>query len=77
MWVSSDKYIELYKKGYQLFECRQFAKAIDVYKECLKLNPIGISARFELVECYLMSKQFALARRSLYDMKDFLHSMRT
>lgn len=74
VWVSSDKYIELYKKGYQLFECRQFAKAIDVYKECLKLNPIGISARFELVECYLMSKQFALARRSLYDMKDFLHN---
>ena len=74
VWVSSDKYIELYKRGYQLFECRQFAKAIDVYKECLKLNPIGISARFELVECYLMSKQFALARRSLYDMKDFLHN---
>lgn len=72
-WVSSDKYIELYKKGYQLFECRQFAKAIDVYKDCLKLNPIGISARFELVECYLMSKQFSLARKSLYDMKDFLH----
>lgn len=73
IWVSSDKYLELYQKGYQLFECRQFAKAIDVYKECLKLNPIGISARFELVECYLMSKQFSLARKSLYDMKDFLH----
>lgn len=73
IWVSSDKYLELYKKGYQLFECRQFAKAIDVYKECLKLNPIGISARFELVECYLMSKQFSFARKSLYDMKDFLH----
>ena len=73
VWVSSDKYIELYKKGYQLFECRQFAKAIDVYKECLKLNPIGISARFELVECYLMSKQFSLARKSLYEMKDFLY----
>lgn len=73
VWVSSDKYIELYKEGYQLFECRQLAKAIDVYKECLKLNPIGISARFELVECYLMSKQFSLARNSLYDMKNFLY----
>lgn len=73
VWVSNDKYLELYKKGYQLFECRQFAKAIDVFKECLKLNPIGISARFELVECYLMSKQFSLARKSLYDMKAFLH----
>ena len=74
IWVSSDKYIELYKKGYQLFECGQFAKAIDIYKECLKLNPIGISARFELVECYIRTKQYSLARRSLYDMKDFLHN---
>lgn len=72
-WLPGDKYIELYKVGYQLFECRQYAKAIDTYKECLKLNPIGVSARFELVECYLMSKQFSLARKCLYDMKDFLY----
>ena len=72
VWVSSDKYIEMYKKGYQLFECGQYAKAIDVYKECLKLNPIGLSARFELVECYIVMKQLALARKSLYEMKDFL-----
>ena len=71
-WISSDKYLELYKKGYQLFECGQYAKAIDVYKECLKLNPIGISARFELVECYIVTKQLAFARKSLYDMKDYL-----
>lgn len=73
IWVSSDKYLELYKAGYQLFECKQYAKAIDTLKECLKINPIGVSARFELVECYLMSRQFSLARKSLYDMKDFLY----
>ncbi len=73
IWVSSDKYLELYKVGYQLFECKQYAKAIDTYKECLKINPIGVSARFELVECYLMSRQFSLARKCLYDMKDFLY----
>lgn len=71
-WISSDKYLELYKKGYQLFECGQYAKAIDVYKECLKLNPIGISARFELVECYIVTKQLSFARKSLYDMKYYL-----
>ena len=65
IWLSGDKYIELYKTGYQLFECRQFVKAIETFKECLKLNPIGISARVELVECYLQSRQFALARKSL------------
>lgn len=74
VWVSSDKYIELYEQGYEFFECRQYAKAIDVYKECLRLNPIGVSARFELVECFLISKQFSLARKSLYEMKDFLHN---
>lgn len=71
-WISSDKYLELYKKGYQLFECGQYAKAIEVFKECLKLNPIGISARFELVECYIVTKQLSFARKSLYDMKDYL-----
>lgn len=74
VWVSSDKYIELYEQGYEFFERRQYAKAIDVYKECLRLNPIGVSARFELVECFLISKQFSLARKSLYEMKDFLHN---
>lgn len=74
IWVSGDKYFELCKVGYQLFECKQYAKAIDTYKECLKINPIGVSARLELVECYLMSRQFSLARKCLYDMKDFLYS---
>lgn len=71
-WVSSDKYLEMYKKGYQLFECGQYAKAIDTYKECLKLNPIGISARFELVECYIVMKQLQYARKNLYEMKEYL-----
>lgn len=74
IWISGDKYFELYKVGYQLFECKQYAKAINTYKECLKLNPIGVSARFELVECYLAIRQFSLARKALYDMKDFLYS---
>ena len=73
IWVSGDKYIELYKQGYQLFECGQYIKAINVFKECLKLNPIGISARFELVECYIRTKQLSFARKSLYDMKEYLY----
>lgn len=73
VWESSDKYVELFKKGFQFFEKRQFIKAINTYKECLKLNPIGISARFELAECYIANKQLTLARKSLYEMKDFLY----
>ena len=73
IWISGDKYIELYKQGYQLFECGQYVKAINVFKECLKLNPIGISARFELVQCYIRTKQLSFARKSLYEMKEYLY----
>lgn len=72
IWVSADKYIELYKQGYQLFECGQYVKAINAFKESLKLNPIGISARFELVECYIRTKQLSFARKALYEMKEYL-----
>ena len=74
VWESGDKYVEAFKKGYHFFECEQFARAIDCYKECLKLNPIGVKARFELVECYIVSGQLSLARQSLYEMKDFLYN---
>lgn len=73
VWESSDKYIELFQKGYHFFEQKQITKAIDIYKECLDLNPIGISARFELVECYIANKQLSLAKKSLYEMTDFLY----
>lgn len=72
IWISADKYIELYKQGYQLFECGQYVKAINAFKESLKLNPIGISARFELVECYIRTKQLSFARKALYEMKEYL-----
>lgn len=73
IWESSDKYVELFKKGYQCFEQRQFEKAINYYKDCLKLNPIGINARFELAECYIATRQLSLAKKSLYEMIDFLY----
>ena len=36
------------------------------------MNPIGISARFELVECYIRTKQLSFARKALYEMKEYL-----
>lgn len=39
--------------AYRLFEDRKFRKAIEAYQKALKVNPVGINARFEICECYL------------------------
>ncbi len=70
--MSGDNYIKEYQRGFQLFEQRQFTKALEAYKNCLKLNPIGISARFEMCEAYLQLHNLSSAKQSLLDMKDFL-----
>ncbi len=72
IWVSGDEYLKEYQKGYQLFEQGQFSKAIEVYKNCLKLNPIGVSARFEMCEAYLQLHKLSNAKNTLLKMKDYL-----
>lgn len=71
-WLSGDNYMVEYRRGYQLFEQGQYSKAIEAYKECLKLNPIGISARFEICEAYLKMGNLSAASNALLEMKDFL-----
>ncbi len=71
-WLSGDNYWVEYKKGYQLFEQRQYSRAIEAYKKCLELNPIGLSARFEICEAYLQMGNLSAARNTLLEMKDFL-----
>ena len=72
IWVSADDYIKEYQKGYQLFEQGQFIKAIETYKACLKLNPIGLNARFEMCEAYLQLHKLSNAKSTLLEMKDYL-----
>ena len=64
----------MFASGCALFEQSLFDKAIETFKECLKLNPVGISARFELVECYIITKQFDLAKKALLEMQEYLVS---
>ncbi len=73
VWVSNDKYLELYNEGFAQFENNQFSAAIKKYKQCLEINPIGISARFELAECYIATKQYALAKEILFSMRDYFY----
>lgn len=71
-WISADAYLKEYQKAYQLFEQRQFSKAIEILEECLKLNPIGISARFEICEANLQMHNLSAAKNALLEMKDYL-----
>ncbi len=71
-WLSGDNYWVEYKKGYQLFEQGLFAKAIEAYKKCLELNPIALSARFEICEANLKMGNLSVAKNALLEMKDFL-----
>lgn len=71
-WLSGDNYWNIYKKAYQLFEQGEYVKAIDAYNDCLVLNPIGLSARFEICEAYLKIGNINAARRTLLEMKDFI-----
>lgn len=63
-WLSGDAYLNQFQKGFQLVEQGKFVEAIKVLKASLSLNPIGISARFEMCECFIQLKDFFLRKKS-------------
>ena len=74
VWASGDKYLQLFKKGYQQFEMGQYVRAIAIYKEALDCNPVGLAARFELVSAYCKLKQYSNARNILESTVPYLYS---
>lgn len=72
IWKRGDAYINEFRKSYDLFENAEFKKAISVLKDCLALNPIGISARFEIAECYIQLKDYISAITALMLMRNYL-----
>ncbi len=71
-WLSGDDYLNLYQKGFQLFERGRYQEALLTYNDCLKLNPIGISARFEMCECFLRLREVNAAEGVLRELQQFL-----
>lgn len=71
-WLSGPNYAEECRKGYQLFEQGNFTKCIEAYKNALKLNPIGLTARFEIAEANMQLRNYAQARNTLFEMRNFL-----
>ena len=72
IWSADSTYHDLYMRGYNLFERGQYAKALWVYQDALKVNPVGIGARFEICECYLRLGMLLGARQTLLDMQEYL-----
>lgn len=72
IWLSGDNYTKEYQRGYQLFEQQQYKAALNAFQSSLRLNPIGISARFEICEAYIRLRNMASAKKTLLDMKDYL-----
>ena len=65
MISQGDEYMNCYLKAYNLYEQGKFNEAIKVLHDSLKINPMGIKARFELVECYLNLKDTETAKKEL------------
>ena len=71
-WLAGNNYIEAYNKGFQLFEQGRFQEALAVFRDSLKLNPIGLSARFEICEVFIKLQKYADAKKTLLEMKPYL-----
>lgn len=71
-WNSGNQYREQYRKGFRLVEEEKYEEAIEAYRASLEFNPIGISARFEICECFIRLKDFYSAKETLYAMTPYL-----
>lgn len=71
-WLKGDAYLSQYKRGYQLVEEGKYLEAIAILNTSLKVNPIGISSRFEMCECYIRLNDLDKTRKILMDMSAYL-----
>ena len=73
-WLSGDKYLNEFKKGYQLFDQQQYQKAIDTYKNALQMNPVGVVVRMEMCSAYCKLGNLGEARKILDSTLPYLYS---
>ena len=74
IWKASSEYLDRFKRGYDYFENGQFDKALGAYQDALRVNPVGVKARFEICECYLHLGLLTEAKQTLLDMQEYLVS---
>ena len=74
IWGKGTQYQDDCKRGYSLFEQKQYMQAIDVYQRALKVNPVGVAARFEICTAYCQLKNFSAARDALKSIEPYTYS---
>ena len=72
IWTNSREYLTRLNKGVALFDEGKFERALETYKDALAVNPVGITARFEICECYLRLGMLREAEKALLEMKEYL-----
>ena len=73
-WDNGKQYLDLYHTGFQLVEDGKYQEAYRVFEECLKCNPVGIDARFEMTTCLFQMQKASQALDELKALKPFLYS---
>lgn len=72
-WIENKDALRLFHDAYSLYEDGKTGDCILKLKEALTLNPIFISARFELVNSLATLKEFEKAKEVLFDMADYIY----
>ena len=71
-WLKGDSYIKRQSAGYDL-ECRHmYSKALELYRESLEFNPVGIKSRLGICEVYIQRKESDQAKSVLLETIDYL-----
>lgn len=72
VWLKGNNYVDAFNRGSLLFEEGRFQESLMELRNGLRFNPIGIDARFEMCEVYIKMHAFTEAKKTLFEMKDYL-----
>ena len=71
-WSSGTAYMDYFQKGYQAFENGDFRRAIDLYSQGTKFNPVAMAAKLEIVSAYQRLQLFKNAIHELNSVYKYL-----
>jgi len=74
VWAKGSNYLDEYQKGYRYIDQKQYSQAVDAFQHALKLNPVGLAARFELCTAYTQMHDLPAARAALKDAEPYMYS---
>ena len=64
-WSNGTEYMECCQKGYLAFENGYYKRAIDLYRQDIKYNPVAITAKIKIVSAYIRLQLF---KNAIYEL---------